>query len=129
VEEILKPSVPITTEVPATAPEKPKTAAASDAKAGYSGITVKKGVIGQLKKPKHVGAKIRARDRGKITRERQMERKTKRKETIRKLSVNIKKEKGQKTGQKPQTSNKKDDAFDKLVSNYKSKISAGLKLL
>lgn len=103
-----------------------ETVTKSNVKPDYSGIEVKKGSIGQLKRPKHVGAKIRARDKGKITRERQMEKKAKRKATIKKLSVNIKKEKGQ-IPNKPK--GEKDETFEKLVNNYKTKISAGLKLL
>ncbi|CBY25082.1 unnamed protein product [Oikopleura dioica] len=98
--------------------------AAEQDKPEYAGIAVQRGIAGQLKRSKHTGTKIRARDRGKITLQRQQEQKIKRKENLKKLSVTVKKEKGAKPKEK-----KEDPGFDSLVASYKSKISAGLKLL
>ena len=113
-----------------TEPPKAKKSKNSGKTAGeneeYGGIKVQKGTVGQLKAPKHVGTKIRARDRGKITRERQNERKRKRKENLKKLSVAVPKKV---KGAKPKEKNDAEEGFDKLVNKYKSKISAGLKLI
>ena len=106
----------------------PKSAAKSAVSSTeYSGIKVKKGLVGQLKQPKHTGTKIRARNKGKITEQRQREKKAKRKKNLKKLGVvQVPREKGQKSAEKK---HKSDENFDRLVSSYKSKITAGLKLL
>ena len=91
-------------------------------KADYAGLEVKKGSTGRLVRPRHSGPKIRARDKGKLIRENQIKKITKRKNRMALLGVGQKKEK--------QNSTKKsldsDSNFDKLVTAYKNKIQAKL---
>ena len=47
--------------------EPKKTANKVPEKADYAGLEVKKGTSGKLQKPRHSGAKVRARDKGKET--------------------------------------------------------------
>lgn len=109
---------------PAVHHKEPPAAENQQDKPEYAGIAVQRGIAGHLKRSKHTGTKIRARDRGKITLQRQKEQLAKRKENLKKLSVVVKKEKGAKPKEK-----KEDLGFDSLVASYKNKISAGLKLL
>ena len=99
-------------------------------KADYAGLEVKKGSTGRLQRPRHTGAKIRARDKGKLVREQQITKIAKRKKRLAALGVTAvkKKIKNNNDGTVKQVKRKENDSgeFDKMVAAYKSKISAKL---
>ena len=111
-------------------PPKAKKVKKNEGKADYAGLEVKKGSTGRLQKPRHTGAKIRARDKGKLVREQQITKIAKRKKRLAALGVTAvkKKIKNNNEGTIKQVKRKETDSgeFDKMVAAYKSKISAKL---
>merc|ERR1719427_2493636 len=96
-------------------------------KLDYAGLEVKKGSTGRLQRPRHTGAKIRARDKGKIVREQQITKMAKRKKRLAALGVTAVKKKINKDGKvKVKKSETDSGDFEKMVAAYKSKISAKL---
>ena len=114
------------TDQPPKAKKVRKTIGKTTDKADYAGLEVKKGTTGRLVKPRHSGPKIRARDKGKLVRENQINKITKRKKRMALLGADnkSKKEKQENVGKKKTF--EPDANFDKLVAAYKNKISAKL---
>ena len=121
---------PTQTTVKSGPPKAKKVKKYEDGKADYAGLEVKKGSTGRLQRPRHTGAKIRARDKGKLVREQQITKIAKRKKRLAALGVTAvkKKIKNNNEGTMKQVKRKENDSgeFDKMVAAYKSKISSKL---
>ena len=108
----------------------PKVAKTAE-KADYAGLEVKQGASGKLQRPRHSGAKIRARDKGRLVREDQMNKMAKRKKRLAVLGVTAvqKRPKVKEvvvTQQKKKVAPERDGKFEDMVAAYKKKISANL---
>lgn len=115
-----------TAQIPTKAPKLVK----PSEKADYAGLEVKQGASGKLQRPRHSGAKIRARDKGRLVREDQMNKMAKRKKRLAVLGVTAvqKKQKVKEVVEQKQKkpAPERDCDFENMVAAYKKKISANL---
>ena len=130
-ERVPSTSVPsqISKGPPKGPPKAKKVKSNEEGKLDYAGLEVKKGSTGRLQRPRHTGAKIRARDKGKLVREQQITKMAKRKKRLAALGVTAVKKKIKNNGNVKQVTRKENGDsgdFDKMVAAYKSKISAKL---